>query len=86
MKVEHQSIFGDTYHGIPNPNRALQFKYPSRYHGPDYAYPVFDHTYRVNPYQVPLQQSPLGDFFDKDTLGTLAILGIVGIGIYFLAK
>ncbi len=35
----HDSIFGDTYHGVPNPNVPHKHPYPTRYHGPNYTVP-----------------------------------------------
>lgn len=44
---EHQSIFGDTYHGVPNPLVAHCHPYPTRFHGPIYSYPWFDMPYQA---------------------------------------
>jgi len=44
------SIFGDTYGGVPNPNVMLQHGYPTRYHGPVFTFPVPGHQYAPNPY------------------------------------
>lgn len=64
---EEQSIFGDTIHGVPNPNRAYTSIYPNRYHGPDYSYPVFGTRYVQTPYEMPLRQSILTHLSLGDT-------------------
>ena len=38
---EHQSIFQDTYHGVPSPTIPHTHPYPTRYHGPMYTTPRF---------------------------------------------
>jgi len=45
------SIFGDTYGGVPNPNVPHRHPWPTRYHGPIYTVPgVAKPTYRQRPY------------------------------------
>jgi len=35
----HDSIFGDTVHGVPNPEIPFKHAWPTRYHGPVFLYP-----------------------------------------------
>jgi hypothetical protein len=51
----HDSIFGDTYAGVPNPNVPHKHPYPTRYHGPNYTVPgVAQDTFVERPYaEVP---------------------------------
>jgi hypothetical protein len=45
------SIFGDTYGGVPNPLVPHRHPWPTRYHGPIYTVPgVAKPTYRMRPY------------------------------------
>lgn len=47
----HDSIFGDTYHGVMNPRVPHRHPYPTRYHGPIYTVPgVAKLPYRERPY------------------------------------
>jgi hypothetical protein len=48
----HDSIFGDTYHGVPNPNVPHLHPYPTRYHGPIYDVPQATLPYVERPYAV----------------------------------
>lgn len=65
---EHQSIFGDTHHGVPSPLVPHRHPYPTRYHGPIWTTPWFSLPYRQNPYaRVPY--AGLGDGNDADGLG-----------------
>jgi len=50
---EHDSIFGDTYHGVPNPRVPHRHPYPTRYHGGVFLYPQAMLPYVENPYAVP---------------------------------
>lgn len=48
---EMDSIFGDTYNGVPNPLVPHVHPYPTRYHGPIFTVPGSAHTtYRERPY------------------------------------
>lgn len=48
---ERDSIFGDTYGGVPNPLVPHVHPWPTRYHGPNYTTPgVNQITYRQRPY------------------------------------
>ena len=51
-KPTHQSIFGDTYHGVINPNVPHVHPYPTRYHGPNYNVPRFYGPYQPQSWQV----------------------------------
>lgn len=45
------SIFGDTYGGVPNPMVPHRHPWPTRYHGPIYTVPgVAKPSYRQRPY------------------------------------
>lgn len=45
------SIFGDTYGGVPNPMVPHRHPWPTRYHGPVYTVPgVAKTSYRQRPY------------------------------------
>jgi hypothetical protein len=45
------SIFGDTWAGVPNPNIPHIHPWPTRYHGPNYTVPdVANLTYVYRPY------------------------------------
>lgn len=55
---EHQSIFTDTYHGVPSPTIPHTHPYPTRFHGPIYTTPRFGLPYREGSWQAPIQ-SPL---------------------------
>jgi hypothetical protein len=50
---DHQSIFGDTVHGVPSPTIPHEHPYPTRFHGPIYHYPRFYLPYREQSYVVP---------------------------------
>ena len=47
---DRQSIFGDTYKGVPNPQIPFQHPYPTRYHGPIFTTPRFGTPFISNPY------------------------------------
>lgn len=42
---DQNSIFGDTYGGVPNPNTIVAHGYPTRYHGPIWTVPQAGHRY-----------------------------------------
>lgn len=65
---EHQSIFGDTYHGVPSPNIPHCHPYPTRYHGPIYNIPVFGKPYR--------QQTWRGGYGPLTGLGSASECGV----------
>lgn len=49
---ERDSIFGDTYDGVPNPLTPHRHPWPTRYHGPNYTVPGVDSTYAQRPYAI----------------------------------
>ena len=50
---ERDSIFGDTYDGVPNPQIPFQHAYPTRYHGPVWRMAQPGYTYARRPYAEP---------------------------------
>lgn len=50
---EHQSIFTNTYNGVPNPQIPHEHPYPTRFHGPVYGVPRFGLPYRKQTWQAP---------------------------------
>jgi hypothetical protein len=52
---EHQSIFGDTVHGVPSPLVPHTHPYPTRFHGPVNTTPRFGLPYRQQSLVVPRQ-------------------------------
>ena len=55
------SIFGDTYGGVPNPNVPVVHGYPTRFHGPIFTVPQAGYTYVPKPYTL----APFLGFEDK---------------------
>jgi len=49
--VSQESIFGDTWGGVPNPLVPVRHGYPTRYHGPIFNVPQPAHRYIERPYQ-----------------------------------
>lgn len=47
---DHESIFGDTYHGVPNPVTPHIHPYPTRYHGATLVSPMAVSSFRSRPY------------------------------------
>lgn len=70
---EHQSIFGDTYHGVPNPLIPHTHPYPTRFHGPVYGVPRFD-----LPYQQQSWNAPSG--LVSPGAGCMSCSGFLGLG------
>lgn len=85
---EEQSIFGDTYSGIPNPNVPFQHAYNTRYHGPNYKYPVFDYTYKKQSFMTPFHG--MGDSastLTASTTGSMVLDAVIGAGVgYSIAQ
>lgn len=52
IRSDHQSIFGDTYRGVPNPQIPFQHPYPTRYHGPIFTTPRFGLPFAARPYAL----------------------------------
>lgn len=57
---DHESIFGDTYQGVPNPVVPHVHPYPTRYHGPVFMTPQATFSYRDRPYTVPVPPRSMG--------------------------
>lgn len=56
---DRDSIFGNTYDGVPNPMIPFQHAYPTRYHGQILAMPQSIPEYRSNPlYRASLGEAP----------------------------
>jgi hypothetical protein len=86
-KAEQQTVFGETYRGVPNPNIPFKHAYPTRYHGPIYDYPVFNHTYRRQDYMAPFHKQPqgIGDLTTSSTTGSSAFDALLGAGVGYIA-
>lgn len=68
----HDSVFGDTYHGVPNPVVPHRHPYPTRYHGAIFSDPQFFLPYRDRPYaQAPFARiaAPLAPWEKRDLRG-----------------
>lgn len=50
VRPERDSIFGNTYNGVPNPMVPHRHPYPTRFHGPVFKYPMPSWGYEVSPY------------------------------------
>ncbi len=86
----HDSIFGDTYHGVPNPNVPHVHPYPTRYHGPNYTVPgTANDSYVERPYALPpfvgvgnanaaLGRAPLFEYVTGASLLDAAVGGVLG--------
>lgn len=60
ISADRQSIFSDTYDGVPSPLVPHEHPYPTRFHGPIYQYPRFYLPYREQSFVVP------GDYLNPD--------------------
>lgn len=81
------SIFGDTYRGVPNPLVPHLHPYPTRYHGPIYDVPQATFPYRERPYAVAPFAGALGDEqppLVRSVTGYVVLDGAVGAGIGWL--
>ena len=47
---DRDSIFGDTYAGVPNPQIPIEHPWPTRYHGPIFTTPRFGMPFVSRPY------------------------------------
>lgn len=47
----HDSIFGDTYHGVPNPLIPHYHPWPTRFHGPNFNYVQGSLPWRSRPWK-----------------------------------
>jgi len=50
ISSDRQSIFGDTYGGVPNPQIPIEHPWPTRYHGPIFTTPRFGMPFSARPY------------------------------------
>jgi len=50
IPIERDSVFGDTYNGVPNFMTAVEHGYPTRFHGPIYKTPQVTPTWAWQPY------------------------------------
>lgn len=82
---DRDSIFGDTYAGVPNPTIPHVHPWPTRYHGPNFTVPgTADLPYVQNPYaSTPFAGPPVfeyvtGSSFFDTVIGAAA--GYVGSG------
>lgn len=83
---DRQSIFGDTYAGVPNPQIPFQHPYPTRYHGPIFTTPRFGLPFAPSPYALTPYAGlgdGLGDAGDVGRsvmTGAKLTIGLAGIG------
>lgn len=84
---ERDSIFGNTYNGVPNPMVPYQHPYPTRFHGPVFRYPQPGWQYERSPYaRAPfdgLGEPLLGQW--SSATGTDILDGVIGAGLGYLA-
>jgi hypothetical protein len=83
ISADRESIFGDTYDGVPNPNVPHVHPYPTRYHGPNWTIPnAAQSTYRIRPYAVPpyagFGAAPLGNHITGNGAGDAVLGGAIG--------
>jgi len=85
---ERDSIYGDTYDGVPNPMVPHVHPYPTRYHGAKFEYPQPGFRYARSPYA----RSPFDGFgepfFGKGTsfTGVTFLDVVIGAGLGYLAS
>jgi len=82
LRVEKDSIFGDTYNGVPNPMIPYQHPYPTRYHGPVFTYPMPAYRYEVSPYAFAPFNGDSGQ--GEGLLGSRVVQGVLlvaGVGL-----
>lgn len=90
---EKDSIFGNTYGGVPNPMIPYQHPYPTRYHGPVFNYPMPGWQYETAPYaRAPFNgdadsvEKALKDLERRMLIGGVVALGLAIVGIYFMTR
>jgi len=66
MRHDQQSIFGNTYEGVPTPYVPHVHPYPTRYHGPIWQYPNATLPYVTTPYA----RAPYAGFGASCTCGS----------------
>jgi hypothetical protein len=82
-----QSIFGETYQGVPNPVVPVTHPYPTRYHGPMYNVVRGGGIYQPAVWYVPLVRkgvgaSPDGLGLDAASTGSTAVMRLaIGAGL-----
>jgi hypothetical protein len=83
---ERDSIFGDTYDGVPNPNVPHVHPWPTRFHGPNYTVPgVANPTYVERPYaKVPYVGFGAAPLFEHITGGGFSD-AVLGAGVGYVA-
>lgn len=64
VNPDHNSIFGDTYHGVDNPLVPVYRPYPTRFHGMVNRQPEAIFSYAPRPYGVP-PPGPLGGVVEE---------------------
>jgi hypothetical protein len=77
---DEDGIFGDTYHGVPNPLVPHRHPYPTRYHGtmlwaPRFMLPYVERPYARPPFAGEESQSrpPLFSSLTNSTIGDAAV-------------
>lgn len=78
---ERDSIFGDTYGGVPNPHIPHVHPWPTRYHGPNYTVPDSNMSYRERPYA---KEPFLGLPRTSDIIGSGLQDAAIGAGVGYL--
>lgn len=84
------SIFGDTYGGVPNPMVPHRHPWPTRYHGPIYTVPgVAKPTYCQRPYAkapyLGIGAAPFSEALGSNLSGSPWIDALLGAGLGFVA-
>lgn len=88
----HDSIFGDTHHGVPNPNVPHKHPWPTRFHGPNWTVPGVAHdSYVERPYAVVPYFGLEGDALGAAPLfenisGSPLVDAVLGIALGFVAS
>lgn len=75
---DEDSVFGDTYHGVPNPYVPHRHPYPTRYHGtilaaPRFSLPYVEYPYAKPPFAGEDSRPPLFSSLSGSTIGDAAI-------------
>lgn len=80
---DRQSIFGNTYGGVPNPQMPFEHPYPTRYHGAIFTTPRFGMPFVSRPYaRAPYSGETTGASDQIRSAVVLAVgLGVVGAAI-----
>lgn len=84
---ERDSIFGDTYNGVPNPNVPHVHPYPTRYHGPNYTVPgTAQDSWVATPYAKPPFMGVGAAPLFEPISGNKWLDGILGIALGYAAS